>query len=183
MFSEAIRRVGTYLRSCYSRNMGFTIRQSKREDMDSILEVERDAFPEYLQANKEALIERLNLFPEGFLIVENDSEIIGLSTALIIEEVSSASDLNRKPKKLFNEEGDTYYLRSIAVRKSFQGQNVGKKLIETHMANARKRGLKRLVLTSLKSLEGYYEKLGFRKVGGYEETADGVEELLWMKEL
>lgn len=163
--------------------MKITIRPAQISDLNEILKVERSAFPKHLQAKKNTFLERLKLFPTGFLIAEHNGKIVAISTALIIDKSSSIKDLDYPPQQIFRSDGNTYYLRSLAVDKQFQKQGIGKKLINAHLQNARVQGLKTFVFTSAQEVEGYYLKLGFTKVGNYTPFAEGIKEVLWKKEL
>jgi len=53
----------------------------------------------------------------------------------------------------------------MAVLKSYRGQGIGKALLKTAVALARKRRAKTIYLHAQASVVGFYEKLSFRPVG------------------
>ena len=70
-------------------------------------------------------------------------------------------------------EHDGYELAKMAVTENFQGQGIGKILMEHSLREAKKLGLEKLILLSNRSLKpalAMYEKFGFVEVPLDEET-------------
>lgn len=57
-------------------------------------------------------------------------------------------------------------MRHVAVAADMQGQGIGKALVVYSEALARKAGFRRMVLSARETAVPFYEKLGYRKVGG-----------------
>ena len=55
---------------------------------------------------------------------------------------------------------DLAEIKSISVDKSFAGKGIGKKLIASHLADAKEMGLERVFTLTLEP--GFFEKLGFQ---------------------
>lgn len=92
------------------------IRNAKPTDLPAILKVEIDAFPAGRQATIETFRNRLSLFPLGFLVLIFTNKIVGLATALLTKEINTIGDLDDLPdKKLHQPDGNSYYLRSMAI--------------------------------------------------------------------
>jgi len=64
------------------------------------------------------------------------------------------------------EEGqDTVRLRQMAVINDLQGKGVGRALMQFAENLARDRGFKKITMHARKNAIGFYEKMGYRKVG------------------
>lgn len=59
----------------------------------------------------------------------------------------------------------TVRLRQMAVLSGFQGKGIGRVLMQFAENVARDRGFKKLTMHARESAIGFYEKLGYRKVG------------------
>jgi predicted GNAT family N-acyltransferase len=66
---------------------------------------------------------------------------------------------------LVQEGPTTIRLRQMAVLNDLQGKGVGKALIQFAENLARDRGYKRISMHARKNAAGFYEKMGYRKVG------------------
>jgi predicted GNAT family N-acyltransferase len=59
----------------------------------------------------------------------------------------------------------TIKLRQMAVSDNFQGKGLGRQLIAFAEKVSKERGFKKIVLNARKSVEGFYQKLGYTIVG------------------
>jgi predicted GNAT family N-acyltransferase len=66
---------------------------------------------------------------------------------------------------LVEEEPDTVRLRQMAVINDLQGKGVGRALMQFAENLARDRGYKRITMHARKNATGFYEKMGYKKVG------------------
>lgn len=77
-------------------------------------------------------------------------------------------------------EGVRVKMRQMAVAVSAQGQGVGKKLMQDTEALLKQRGYKQIEMSARKTAIGFYEKLGYKPVGGmYLEL--GIEHIAMQK--
>jgi N-acetylglutamate synthase-like GNAT family acetyltransferase len=160
----------------------FIIKQASVQDAQDIYLVEKSAFPEERQASYEILLGRIKLFPGGCYVLILNNKIVAFSTALIMNQVDSISELNSSDQELYNLEGNTYELRSIAVMKEFQKQGLGKKLIKKQIANAKLLNKKYFQFTAARDVSEFYKKTGFKRVSKYEEFHNS-KQALWEMEL
>ena len=158
------------------------MRKARTSDLIQILDVERNSFPPGRQATPETLRLRLGLFPEGSFVFVLNNKVVAFTTALTVREPKSILDLNPADELIHRKDGDSYYLRSLAVRKEFQGRGYGKELVQKQLENARKLGKKFFVFTCSEDVEKFYAKLGFKRVGGYVDF-HGTKQSLWKKRL
>jgi len=66
---------------------------------------------------------------------------------------------------LVEEEPGTVRLRQMAVLNDLQGKGIGKALMQFAENLARDRGYKKITMHARKNALGFYEKMGYRKVG------------------
>ncbi len=66
---------------------------------------------------------------------------------------------------LVEEEPDTVRLRQMAVINDLQGKGIGRALMQFAENLARDRGYKIITMHARKNALGFYEKMGYRKVG------------------
>src|SRR6478672_7821994 len=66
---------------------------------------------------------------------------------------------------LVEEEPDTVRLRQMAVLNDLQGKGIGKALMQFAENLARDRGYKRITMHARKNALGFYEKMGYKKIG------------------
>lgn len=83
--------------------------------------------------------------------------------ALVLDEAGEAWATGR----LYGDTRDprTVHLGRIAVRRKSRGTGLGVVVMEALMAEARRRGFERAVLSSQVQASGFYERVGFRRTG------------------
>ncbi len=96
------------------------IRTAKMEDIPEIIIVEEEAWPEGLRATEEMFRSRIETFPEGTLVAENTSRIIGVVATEIIKYVGtplSWYDItdNGSIRGTHDPNGDTLYGVDLSV--------------------------------------------------------------------
>ena len=141
------------------------IRNATIEDIDEIRALERNIDEEY-PATKETLLERLEMFPDGFYVVEIDGKIVGyIETCLWDKEDIETFDKIKDFPKQHDPKGKTAYVIFIGVGADYRRQGVGSALIQEVQKLASERGLKKVQLVAIEEdLLGFYGKLGFEFV-------------------
>ena len=66
---------------------------------------------------------------------------------------------------LLEEDPQTVRLRQMAVMNDLQGKGIGKALMQFAENLARDRGYKRITMHARKNATGFYEKMGYKRVG------------------
>lgn len=66
---------------------------------------------------------------------------------------------------LVQEDPQTVRLRQMAVMNDLQGKGIGKALMQFAENLARDRGYKRITMHARKNALGFYEKMGYKKIG------------------
>ena len=110
--------------------------------IDEVMRVEKEAWPEEVQATRDKFESRLNIFPKGFLLAEVQGfGIMGVSTSEIInfdsdkpppswEEITDNGYIRSTHKK----DGDALYVVSVGV--SRRVEQLGIKGVGTALVNA-----------------------------------------------
>lgn len=131
------------------------IRPASPADLDEIMAVEESAWPEGTRATREAFIERLNVFPEGFLVAVLNKHIVGVLTSQRISFIPGqpASGWEKTTNGGFigtthQSEGNTLNVVSVGVAEGYQGRGIGSHLIKRAQQLATEQGLAYVVLDS-----------------------------------
>jgi ribosomal protein S18 acetylase RimI-like enzyme len=137
-----------------------TVRQARLEDLDDILRVEASAWPEGIRASGEQFIERLETYPEGFLIADLYGRPSGVLTSQRIdhrlgdepagwEETTAGGRI----RATHLQSGNSLYVVSVGVAAESQGMGVGSRLIRAAQQHAVAHRLQYVLLDS--RLPGY----------------------------
>jgi ribosomal protein S18 acetylase RimI-like enzyme len=122
--------------------------------LDEVVRVEKETWPEEVQAPREKFEARAELFPEGFLLISTpDLGLVGVSTAEIInfdpsnpphswEDVTDWGWI----RKTHSTDGNALYLVSVGASPRAKGLGVGTDLVRQQIEFARQRGLSYMVL-------------------------------------
>jgi len=156
------------------------IRKATVSDLSGIIKVERDAYPPHRQAIISVFKKRLELFEEGFFVLEIGNVIAGFCIGLLTNDIVSLDELDIPDEQLHNPQGPVYELRSLTIMKKFQGQGFGQLLIKKQLAKVKELGKKHFRFTAARDVEKFYEKLGFKRITPY-ENFHNVEQAIWEK--
>ncbi len=97
----------------------------------------------------------LNLFDEN-LTKEVDDYHIGAFNGDVLIGVLILTVMNDREVKM----------RQVGVEESWRSKNVGARLVTFAEDFAKERGYRRVVLNARKTVVGFYERLGYEKIGG-----------------
>lgn len=127
------------------------VRQATIEDIEGILNLEEEVWPEGLRATRAQFVSRIETFPEGILVAIADSTIVGVVATEIVNYDLVGPGLtwreitdNGLIKKTHNPNGDTLYGVDLSV--SPFGINAAKLLMEQLGKFVIKYNLKRGIL-------------------------------------
>lgn len=134
------------------RQAQLEIRSAKFEDIDEILQVEQEVWPEGLSATREMIQSRLETFPEGFLCAFVQGKMKGFMVTEFLNydlqkdgfswcEVSDYGYI----RKTHNPKGDSIYGVSLSVSPQSHFKEIAAPLIENGLDLAVKCGLKQAV--------------------------------------
>jgi ribosomal protein S18 acetylase RimI-like enzyme len=136
------------------------IRKVNINDINRIFEIETKCFPIEEAATKEALKARITFYPDTFLVIENDIEVIGFINGVDTDSIHIEDSMfNSFNNKEFNAENIAIF--GVAIYPKYQRTGYAKDLMIEYLINAKKLNKKKVILTCKKELVPYYEKLGF----------------------
>ncbi len=111
------------------------VRQAQFEDVEGILNIEEEVWPEGLRATREQFISRIETFPEGNFVAQTNGAIVGVVATEIVSYDLENPTLswneitdNGFIKKTYNPNGDILYGVDLSV--SPFGRNASKLLME-----------------------------------------------------
>lgn len=110
------------------------IREILLSDIDEIMKMEYLSFPEDVWEKRELFLERIQVFKEGFLIMEIDGKKAGYMTSEIWnykkERDKSDFGINHSIKKIHNINGNELFITSFAVTPEFRNGGYGKYMFD-----------------------------------------------------
>src|SRR3989338_10868435 len=124
------------------------IRKARLKDIDYIHSVEKAVEGENA-ATKETLLSRFKMFPEGFLVAEEDDKIVGHVESCLWnkEDFETFDEIENFPKE-YDPNGKTLYVIFLAVDEKYRKRGIGSELIKSLEKYARDKNLNKLQLVS-----------------------------------
>ena len=128
------------------------------KELDKIVFTDRNEYTE----DKEVILDRLEVFPEGCYGFFENKKLIGYATS---ERWSKhhKTNLNEKASKKHDKGGTILYISVICVHPNTQGKRVRSELMEKLIALARGLKLKSIYLRTTHA-QKFFEKFGFRLI-------------------
>jgi len=122
--------------------------------LEEVVKVEKETWPEEMQAPLEKFQSRAKVFPEGFLLIALPNKgLVGVSTAEIIKYDSQNSPISWEEitdngwiKSTHNLDGNALYLVSVGASPRTSGMGVGTRLIKEQIELTKKLELNYMVL-------------------------------------
>ncbi len=143
--------------------MSIIVRPYTLEDLDGLLQVQREAFPPPFPAellwSKDQIAAHIETFPQGAMVAIYDNEIAGSATSLLItytgephtwEEVADHGYIRGSHEP----DGDSLYGIDLCVRPSFRGKGIAHALYEARKQLVMQAGLLRFIASC--RIPGYH---------------------------
>ena len=131
------------------------IRELRKEDIQKGFLTTLDSLRSTSGIDKEKamkIFDKINSNPDHIIAVaEIDGVIVG-STTLLIE-----------PKFIHNG-GVVGHIEDVVVKKDYQGQKIGEKIMKYLLEIAKNRGCYKTILDCTDDVKPFYEKLGFKQI-------------------
>ena len=149
--------------------MQVEIRKAELQDLDALKIIEDTCFPEAEAATLESLSERLQLFPESFLVAEVEGVLVGFVNGAVIDE-PIIRDAHYHDAALHNPDGAYQSVFGLDVVPAFRRKGIAEKLLTALIEAARQAGRKGLTLCCKEEKIPYYEKFGLVNSGRSSST-------------
>ncbi|AWF80762.1 GNAT family N-acetyltransferase [Microbulbifer sp. A4B17] len=149
------------------------IRSANEQDLDRCFEIESISYAGNEAATKEKILKRIQTYPEGFLVIENNIEIIGFINSGAAHKVELS---NEEFKELIGHDpsGENIVIMSLVVHPEYQGKGMSGKLMNSFIAAMRKLGKKRIYLICQSELVDMYARYGFIYLGESDSDHGGL---------
>lgn len=152
-----------------------TVRKATIQDADKISKLEASSFPKEEAASLAAFQDRLRVYPDHFLVVEQEGEIVCCVNGLVTDE-KDLSDEMYASADLHDENGKWQMIFGVATLPDHRRQGLASDTVRRFVEQAKKEGRLGVVLTCKDYLVHFYERLGFVNEGVSDSTHGGV---LW----
>lgn len=150
-----------------------TLRPVTGADLDRCFEIETAAFTGDEAASKEKIQKRINTYPEGFVIIENNKEVIGFINSGATDNVE-LSDEEFKELVGHDSGGRHIVILSVAVHPDFQRQGMAGCLMADFLSRMRSAGKSDVFLICQTELIPMYAKFGFVDLGASDSDHGGM---------
>ncbi|MFG0631474.1 GNAT family N-acetyltransferase [Pseudomonas sp. xss_2] len=138
-------------------------RQATPQDVDRCFHIETTAYEGDEAATREKIATRIAQYPEGFLILELDGQVIGFINSGCAEHVVM-SDEAFKELVGHDPHAANVVIMSVVVDPAFQGRGYAGLLMTRFVEQMRERSKASIHLMCKDQHVGLYEKLGYRYV-------------------
>lgn len=153
--------------------MDIKVRKVKPEDLEAVVSVEAECFPEAEAATRSSLQRRINTFPDSFYVAETDGKIVGFVNGCITNSKTIYDELF-SDASLHDPDGAYQAIFGLDVIPEYRNQGLAAKLMDHFIKVARENGRKGLILTCKEHLLHYYAKFGFVNLGVSNSTHGGA---------
>lgn len=154
-------------------DLNYRIRNATLKDIKDIMKIEKASFNENICEKEEHFLERIQVFSDGFYIMEKDEKIVGyISTEIWAYEEKvnlNRFSLGHSIKNAHHPEGNELYISSMGLLPDYRGQGLGKVLF--HQAtnriireNSHIKSLILIVSEKWENAKKIYEKNGFKEI-------------------
>lgn len=128
-----------------------TVRNTRREDFDGIIEMTRRVYPTAAPWTREQLTSHLERFPDGQFVALAGDRVVGMAASLIVlwddydfdtnwrDFTASGTFRNHDPAR-----GRTLYAAEVMVDPEFQGSGIGSKIYAARRELVLRLGLRRI---------------------------------------
>ncbi len=160
------------------------IRQATINDIQKVMEIEHLCFDEDTWEDETVYLQRINTFPEGFLLLEKENEIIGaISSEIWIrsEKINpSLFTLGHDISQKHHYDGNELYVSSIAVVPKQRRLGYGELLFQTLLLAIDHKyphvsSIILLVAENWTAAQAIYRKNGFQEVTIFPRFFGGIK--------
>lgn len=150
------------------------LRGVRLADLDRVVEIEGICFPAEEAATRESFKERIETFPDSFLVAEADGILIGFINGCVTNSPVIYDDLFHSTRHHIRD-GNNLSVFGLDVIPSYRRQGVATQLMNHFIQIAKNAGRKNVILTCKEQLVHYYESFGYINQGISKSTHGGAQ--------
>jgi ribosomal protein S18 acetylase RimI-like enzyme len=139
------------------------LRQVEARDLDRCYEIERTAYEGDEAATREKIATRIRQYPQGFVVLERDGEVIGFINSGCADEVVMADEAFKELVG-HNPSAPNVVIMSVVIATERQGQGYSTILMRHFVEQAEKAGKRSIHLMCRERHIALYRKFGYRYV-------------------
>jgi len=143
---------------------GVNIRIVNEQDLDRCFEIESVSYSGDEAATKDKILKRIKTYPEGFIVLEYDKEIIGFINSGATEKVE-LSDEEFKELNGHDPKGKHIVILSVVIHPDYQGKGMASKLMNSFIDRMKALGKSDIFLICQTELIDMYARYGFANLG------------------
>jgi ribosomal protein S18 acetylase RimI-like enzyme len=140
------------------------IRIVNEQDLDRCFEIESVSYSGDEAATKDKILKRIKTYPEGFIVLENDTEIVGFINSGATQKVE-LSDEEFKELIGHDPEGKHIIILSVVIHPDYQGKGMASKLMNSFINKMKALGKSDIFLICQTELIDMYARYGFVNLG------------------
>ena len=149
------------------------IRHVQEKDLTRCFEIESVAYAGEEAATKEKILTRIHGYPEGFLVLEKQNEIIGFINSGATDKVV-LSDEAFKELVGHDSNGKHVVVMSVVIHPDYQGQSMTTRLMTAFIEQMKGHGKESIYLICQTQLVDMYAKYGFVHLGESDSSHGGL---------
>ncbi len=150
-----------------------TIRQAREADLERCFVIERTAYAGDEAASKEKILKRITTYPQGFIVLENNREIIGFINCGATHHVE-LSDEEFKELIGHDPAGEHIVVMSVVVHPDYQCSGMAGRLMRAFITQMQRMHKQDIYLICQESLIPMYVHFGFELLGKSDSTHGGL---------
>lgn len=150
-----------------------TFRNADVRDVDRCYSIERAGYSGDEAATREKIEQRIHTYPEGFLVAENEAEVVGFVNGGACHQVE-LSDEDFKDLIGHDPKGKHIVIMSVVVHPDYQGKGFAGALMEQFIKQMRDLAKEDLYLICQTELIEFYEKCGFEYLNPSQSDHGGL---------
>ena len=152
---------------------GLKIREVTKQDLDRCFEIESVSYSGEEAASRDKILKRINTYPEGFIVLENEQEIIGFINSGATHSVELS---NEEFKELVGHDpaGKHIVILSVVVHPAYQRKGMAGKLMRNFIGRMKSLGKSDIHLICQAELIEMYASYGFTDRGASASNHGGM---------
>lgn len=149
------------------------IRKATIADLDKVTELEAVCFPAAEAASRESFEWRLKNYPQHFLVMEKDGQIISFVNGPVTKEQDLIDEMYDSAS-YSDENGEWQMIFGLVTHPDHQRKGLASQLMRQFINEARNQGRKGVVLTCKETKIAFYSSFGYKDEGISSSTHGGV---------